>query len=69
MERYNLEKLNKVEGKEQYCVEVSNKFAALEHLDAEVEINSALETSVENIKISARESLCYFELKHKKWFN
>jgi hypothetical protein len=27
-ERFNLKKLNKVEGKEQYCVEVSNKFAA-----------------------------------------
>jgi hypothetical protein len=40
MERFNLEKLNEVEGKEQYCVEVSNRFAALEDLDAEVEINS-----------------------------
>jgi hypothetical protein len=28
MERFNLKKLNKVEGKEQYRVEVSNKFAA-----------------------------------------
>jgi hypothetical protein len=41
MERFNLNKLNEVEGKEQYCVEVSNRFAALEDLDAEVEINSA----------------------------
>jgi hypothetical protein len=32
MERFNLKKLNKVEGKEQYCVEVSNRFAALEDL-------------------------------------
>jgi hypothetical protein len=38
MERFNL-KLNKVESKEQYCVEVSNRFAALEGLDAEVKIN------------------------------
>jgi hypothetical protein len=37
MERFNLKKLNAVEGKEQYRVEVSNKFAALEDLDAEVE--------------------------------
>jgi hypothetical protein len=28
MERFNLENLNDVEGKEQFCVEVSNRFAA-----------------------------------------
>jgi hypothetical protein len=33
MERFNLKKLNKVVGKEQFCVEVSNRFAALEDLD------------------------------------
>jgi hypothetical protein len=33
MERLNLKKLNEVEVKEQFCVEVSNRFAALEHLD------------------------------------
>jgi glycine betaine/choline ABC-type transport system substrate-binding protein len=33
MERLNLKKLNEVEGKEQYCVEISNRFAALENLD------------------------------------
>jgi hypothetical protein len=44
MERFSLRKLNMVEGKEQFCVEVSNRFAALEDLDAEVEINSAWET-------------------------
>jgi hypothetical protein len=38
MERFNLKKLNDVEGKEQFHVEVSNKFAALEDLDAEVEM-------------------------------
>jgi hypothetical protein len=42
----------------------------LEDLDAEVEINSAWETIRENIKISAKESLGYFELKkHKPWFD
>jgi heme oxygenase len=40
MERFNLRKLNGVVGKEQYRVSVSNKFAALEELDAEVKINS-----------------------------
>jgi hypothetical protein len=31
MERFNLKKLNEVEGKEQCCVEISNRFAALEN--------------------------------------
>jgi hypothetical protein len=55
MERFNLKKLNDVECKEQFCVEVSNRFAALEDLDAEVKINSAWETIRENIKISSKE--------------
>jgi hypothetical protein len=42
-ERFNLKKLNEVEGKEQYCVKVLNRFAALEDLDTEVEIKSAWE--------------------------
>jgi hypothetical protein len=29
MERFNLKKLNEVQGKEQYHVEISDKFAAL----------------------------------------
>jgi hypothetical protein len=44
MERFSLKKLNEVEGKEKYRVEVSNRFAALEDLDAEVEINTIWET-------------------------
>jgi hypothetical protein len=48
---------------------MSNRFAALEDLDAEVEINSAWETISENIKMSAKQSLGYFELKkHKLWY-
>jgi hypothetical protein len=35
MEKFNLKKLSEVEGKEQYCVEISNRFAALENLDTE----------------------------------
>jgi hypothetical protein len=56
MERFNLKKINVVEGKEQYNVDISNRFASLEDLDTEVEINSAWETIRENIKISAKES-------------
>jgi hypothetical protein len=40
MERFNLKKLNEVGGKEQFHVEVSNRFAALEELAAEVDINN-----------------------------
>jgi hypothetical protein len=70
IEKFNLKKLNEVEGKGRYCVEVSNRLAVLNDLDAEVEINSAWEMIRENIKISAKESLGYFELKkHKPWFN
>jgi hypothetical protein len=66
MERFNFKKLNEVEGIEQYRVEVSNRFAALEDLDAEVELNSAWEKVRENIKMSAKENVGYCELKKHK---
>jgi hypothetical protein len=70
IKRFSLKKLNEVEGKDQYRVEMSNRFAALENLDAKVNINRAWETIRENIKISAKESQGYYELKkHKPWFN
>jgi hypothetical protein len=43
MERINLKKLNGVESKEKYHVEVSNRLAALEHFNTQVDINSARE--------------------------
>jgi hypothetical protein len=70
IERFNLKKLNEVGGKEKYCVEISNRFAALEDFYIEMEINSAWEMNRENIKISAKQSLGYFELKkHRPWFD
>jgi hypothetical protein len=70
MQMLNLKKLSEIEGKEQYRVEVSSRFAALEDLDAVVKINSAWEMTKENINISVKESLGDFELKkHKPWFN
>jgi hypothetical protein len=67
MERFTLKKLNEVEGKELYCVEISNRFAALENLDAEVNVNKAWETIRENIKISAKKvCLGYYEVKKNK---
>jgi hypothetical protein len=40
-ESFNLEKLNELEGKQQYCVEVTNRFAALEDLVTVVDISIA----------------------------
>jgi hypothetical protein len=40
MKKFNLKTLNEVQAKEQYRVEVSNRFAALEDPDAEMDINS-----------------------------
>jgi hypothetical protein len=57
MERFSSKKLNKIRGNETYHVEVSNRFAAVANLDAEVEINSAWQTIRENINISVKESL------------
>jgi hypothetical protein len=70
MERFNLKKLKEVDGKEQYHTDITNRFAALENLHTEVDINKAWETIGENINISAKESLGYYELKkHKPWLN
>jgi hypothetical protein len=42
----------------------------LENLDTEVNVNKAWETIWENIKISAKESQGYYELKNnKQWFD
>jgi hypothetical protein len=38
MGRFSLKKLNEIEGEEKYRVKVSNRFAALEDVDTEVEI-------------------------------
>jgi hypothetical protein len=68
-EMFDLKKLSDVQGKEQYHVEITNRFVALKNLDDEVDINRAWETIRENIKISAKESLGYYELKnHNPWF-
>jgi hypothetical protein len=55
MEKFNLKKPNVVGKQEQYHVEVSNRFADLEDLDAEV--------TRDNIKIRVKGNLGYYELK------
>jgi hypothetical protein len=67
---FNQKKLNEVESKEKYWIDVSNRFAAVEYLYMEVDIYSALEVIRENIKIWAKESVGFYELKkHKPWFD
>jgi hypothetical protein len=70
MEKFNHEKINEVKGKEQRQDKISKMFAALKKLDDDVDINTDWETIRENIKISSKESLGYYELKqHKPWFD
>jgi hypothetical protein len=57
VERFNLKKLKEVEGKQKYRVEVPHRFAALEVLDAGIDINNASKTIKRNIKISAKLTL------------
>jgi hypothetical protein len=70
LERFDLKKLNDVEVKEKYQVEISNRFAALERLDESFDINNAWESIRENIKTSAKDNLGYHRLKpNKPWFD
>jgi hypothetical protein len=55
--RFYLKSLDDVEVKKKYQVEISNRFAALESLDENFDINSAWESIRENIKTSAKDNL------------
>jgi len=69
-ERFNLRKLNELEVRKQYQIEISNRFAALENLSDDEDINRAWENIKETIKTSAKERLVLHELKwHKPWFD
>jgi hypothetical protein len=70
LERFDLKNLDDVEVKEQYQVEIANRFAALESLYKSFDSNSAWESIRENIKTSAKDNLGYQKLKHNKpWFD
>jgi hypothetical protein len=43
MERFDLKKLNDMEVKEQYHAKISNRFAALENVDDDMDFNRAWE--------------------------
>ena len=63
-----MRKLNEPEVREQYQIEIINRFAALENSDDD--INRTWENIKENIQTSAKESLGLHELKQNKpWFD
>jgi hypothetical protein len=70
LERFDLKKLDDIEIKEKYQVEISNRFAALEVFDESFDNNNAWESFRGNIKTSAKDNLGYHRLKHNKpWFD
>ena len=69
-QRFNSMKLNEPEVREQYQIEIRNRFAALENLNDDDDVNRTWENIKENIKTSAKESLGLHELKQDKpWFD
>ena len=69
-ERFNLGKLNELEVRKQYQIEITNRFTALGNISDDEDINKAWEKIKENIKTSAKGSLGPRELKqHKAWFD
>jgi len=69
-ERFNLGKLKELEVKEKYQIEITNRFAALENLNVDKDVNRVWENIKENIKTAAKESLGLHEWKqHKPWFD
>jgi hypothetical protein len=54
MERFNLNTLNGVEGKEHYWVEISGRSTTSEKCDDDVDSTTSWETVREDIRISAK---------------
>src|SRR5215469_280456 len=69
-ERFNLRKLNELEVKNKYQIEITNRFAALGNLNVDEDVNRVWENIKDNIKTAAKESLGLQEWKqHKPWFD
>ena len=65
-ERFSLRKLNELGVKEKYQIEIRNRFAALENLNGDENVNRTWENIKENIKTSAKESIGLHEWKEHK---
>ena len=69
-QRFTLRKLNELEFRKQYQIQITNKFAALKNLNDDEDVNRIWENIKKNIKTSAKKSLCLHELKqHRPWFD
>jgi len=69
-QRFNLRKLKQPEVREQYQIEITNRFAALENLNDDEDVHRTWENIKENNQTSAKESLGLHEFKHNKpWFD
>jgi len=67
---FNLRKLNEPEDKEQYQIEITNRFAALENLTHDEDVGRSWDNIKEKIQTSAKERLGLHELKqNKSWFD
>ena len=66
VEWFNLEKLSELEFRKRHQIKISDKFAALENLIDNKDINRAWENIQENIKTSDNDSLGQYELKYHK---
>jgi len=53
-QRYNLRKLNELEVTKQYQIEITHRFAALENLNDDEDVNRTWENITENIQTSAK---------------
>ena len=70
LQRFNLRKLNEPEIMEQYQIEITNRFEALENLNDDEDVDRSWENIKENFQTSPKESLGLHELKQKKpWFD
>ena len=65
-QRFNLRKFNESEVRKKCQIEITNRFAALENLNDDEDVNRTWENIKENIQTSAKESLGLHELKQHK---
>jgi len=69
-QRFNMRKLNVLEVREQYQIEITNRFAALENLNDDEDVNRTWVSIKEKIQTSAKESLGLHDFKQNKpWFD
>jgi len=70
MQRFNLRKLHEPEFRGHYEIEITNRFAALENLNNDEDVNWSFEHIKENIQTSAKENLGLHELNQNiPWFD